>query len=567
MRVLAGFLSLLLIPAVGGTQCPVGSTDTSEIHQSFEQKDWAGVVRLASPMTPRSGDEDFEVGIALARMQEWPQARAALMEGERVCPLQKRFDIELAGIALERKLYPEAAMWVRRGLKLDEKDEYANNFAGTVYLLMGNMNAALKYWNRIGKPYVNAVEFDPQLRVQRLILDRAFAFSPAAVLAKRDFESTEARVNGLGIFARHKLTLETLQDGKFDAQFEAAERDGFGSSRAEGLASTFGGAAYETIYPSYFNIGGSAMNFESLLRFDAQKRRAWVVLSAPLHGRPEQRWQLQADGRNENWAIRDSFTGTTPVLGSLNLEREALTASITSFSSGRVQWSTGAELSHRSYRNVVAGTALTPALVVPAFELKYLLSAEDRVIEIPEHRFTVTAGGGLELARAWSTQAQVPGAPNLFARVQESTRLSWFPQAEGDNYEFEQRLRAGQTAGNAPFDELFLLGMERDSDLWARGQIGTRDGRKGSSPLGSSYFLSNTDLLKRVFSNGLLTLKAGPLLDVAKTGAPMGGLAQGGWIYDVGAEARFTVLGASVVLTYGRDLRSGSNAFFGTAAP
>ena len=145
--------------------------------------------------------------------------------------------------------------------------------------------------------------------------------------------------------------------------------------------------------------------------------------------------------------------------------------------------------------------------------------------------------------------------------------MSWFPQAEGDNYEFEQRLRAGQTAGNAPFDELFLLGMERDSDLWARGQIGTRDGRKGSSPLGSSYFLSNTDLLRRIFSNGLLTLKAGPLLDVAKTRAPMGGLPQGRWIYDVGAEARFTVLGASVVLTYGRDLRSGSNAFFGTAAP
>ncbi len=567
MRVLAGFLSLLLIPAVGGAQCPVDSSDTSEIHEHFEQRDWAGAVLLASPMTGRSADEDFELGIALARMQQWPQARAALMEGERACPLQKRFDIELAGIAFERKLYPEAAAWVGRGLKLDEKDEYANDFAGTVYLLMGNINAALKYWNRIGKPYVNAIEFDPQLRVQRLVLDRAFAFSPAAVLAEREFESTEARVNGLGIFARHKLTLETRQDGKFDAKFEAAERDGFGSSWAEGLASTFGGAAYETIYPSYFNIGGSAMNFESLFRFDAQKRRVWVALSAPLHGRPERRWQLQADGRNEDWAIRDSFTGTAPVLGSLNLEREAVAASITSFSSGRVQWSTGAELSHRSYRSVVAGTALPPALVVPAFELKYLLSAEDRVIEIPEHRFTVTAGGGLELARAWSTQAQVPGAPNLFARVQDSTRLSWFPQAEGDNYEFEQRLRAGQTAGNAPFDELFQLGMERDSDLWVRGQIGTRDGRKGSSPLGSSYFLSNTDLLRRIFSNGLLSLKAGPLLDLARTGAPTSGLPQGGWIFDVGAEARFTVLGASVMLTYGRDLKSGNNAFFGTAAP
>ncbi len=567
MRVLAGLLSLLLVPAVGGAQCPVDSGDTSEIHQRFEQKDWAGVVRLASPMTHRSADEDFELGIALARLQEWTEARAALMEGERACPLQKRFDIELAGIAFERKLYPEAAAWLRRGLKLDEKDEYANNFAGTVYLLMGNMNAALKYWNRIGKPYVDAVEFDPHLRVQRLILDRAFTFSPAAVLGEKDFETTEARVNGLGIFARHKLTLETRPDGKFDAKFEAQERDGFGSSWAEGLATTFGGAAYETIYPSYYNIGGSAMNVESLLRWDAQKRRAWISVSAPLHDRPERRWQLQADGRNENWAIRNSFTGTAPVLGSLNLERESVTASITNFSSGRVQWSTGAELSHRSYRNVVVGTALTPVLVVPGFELKYLLLAEDRVIDLPEHRFTVMAGGGAELARAWQTGTHVTGAPGVFGKLLGSAQAQWFPQAEGDGYELDQRVRAGRTFGGAPFDELFLLGMERDTDLWVRGQIGTRDGKKGSSPLGSSYFLSNTDLLRRIFSNGLVSIKAGPLLDVARTGGPTGGLGAGGWLYDVGVEARITVLGASVVLTYGHDLRSGNNAFFGTAAP
>ena len=276
MRVLAGFLSLLLIPAVGGAQCPVDSSDTSEIHEHFEQRDWAGAVLLASPMTGRSADEDFELGIALARMQQWPQARAALMEGERACPLQKRFDIELAGIAFERKLYPEAAAWVGRRVEAGRERRISNDFAGTVYLLMGNINAALKYWNRIGKPYVNAIEFDPQLRVQRLVLRPCFAFSPAAVLAEREFGSTEARVNGLGIFARHKLTLETRQDGKFDAKFEAAERDGFGSSWAAGPGIRRLAAQPTrnlTAIQLLLNIGGSAMNFESLFRFDAQKRR------------------------------------------------------------------------------------------------------------------------------------------------------------------------------------------------------------------------------------------------------------------------------------------------------
>jgi hypothetical protein len=57
-----------------------------------------------------------------------------------------------------------------------------------------------------------------------------------------------------------------------------------------------------------------------------------------------------------------------------------------------------------------------------------------------------------------------------------------FPRAEGNDYEMQQQFRAGKTFGTVPFDELFLLGLERDNDLWMRGHIDTRDGRKGSAP-------------------------------------------------------------------------------------
>jgi tetratricopeptide (TPR) repeat protein len=571
-------ISLVIFSSTLWGQCsanlPGAQPDSSQIHQLLDQKNWAEVVRLAGPLASRSANLNFEYGLALAHLQQWPEARAALMAGERECPEQKRFAIELAGIAFELKRNPEAAAWLRRGLKLDPKDEYANNFAGTVYLLMGNTNAALKYWNRVQKPYVAALDFDPQLRVQRLILDRAFAFSPAAVLKQRDFETTEARLNGLGIFSMYNIVLNARADGNpdgdFDAELHAQERNGFGSSRVQALVSTFSGAAYETIYPSYFNIGRSAANVESLLRWDSQKRRARISVSAPLHDLPQWRWQLEVDARDENWAIRRSFTGTAPVLGSLNLQRQAVTGSVTGSPNGRLQWSTGAEFSHRTYRKVVDGTALTPALVVPGYELKHLASIEDKVVDIPERRFSITAGASSELARMWPTQAQVPGAPNVFGKLQGSVLAHWFPQAQGDMYEVAERVRTGRTFGSAPFDELFMLGMERDTDLSLRGQLGTRDREKGSSPLGSNYFLSNTDFYRRIYGNGLFSIKAGPLADIAKAGAPSSGLASGlatgQWIFDVGVAAKLTVLGTSVVLTYGRDLRSGSNAFFGTIA-
>jgi hypothetical protein len=507
---------------------------------------------------------NFEYGLALAHLERWIEARAALTAGEHACPEQKRFAIELAGIAFELKRYPEAASWLRKALRLDPKDEYANNFAGTVYLLMGNTNAALEYWNRVAKPNVAAIKFDPQLRVQKLILDRAFVFSPAALLDERDFETTQARLDELGLFPRYNIVLNARGDGKFDAEFHAAERDGFGSSRLQALLSIFGGAAYETIYPSYFNIGRAAINFESLLRWDGQKRRVWLSLSAPLNDRPEWRWTLKIDVRDENWAIRHSFAGAAPVLGSLDLERQSVIGAVTGIPSGHLRWSTSAELSHRAYHSVVVGTALTPALVVPGYELKALASVEEKVLEIPERRFTLTTAASAELARLWASQTKVTGAPGVFARLQGSALAHWFPQAQDDKYEVEQRVRAGRTFGSAPFDELFLLGMERDTDLWLRGHIGTRDRKKGSSPLADRYFLSNSDFYRRIYGNGLFSIKAGPLLDVARAAAPTSGLSTGQWLFDVGADTKITALGTSVVLTYGRDLRSGSNAFYAT---
>jgi hypothetical protein len=109
--------------------------------------------------------------------------------------------------------------------------------------------------------------------------------------------------------------------------------------------------------------------------------------------------------------------------------------------------------------------------------------------------------------------------------------------------------------------------MDRDdTNLWMRGHLATRDGRKGSSPTGDAYVLSNTDFLRRLYGNGLIAIHVGPLLDIGKMSAPTNSLSSGQWLFDTGLQARLTVLHTSVVLSYGRDLRSGANAFFGAVA-
>jgi hypothetical protein len=233
-----------------------------------------------------------------------------------------------------------------------------------------------------------------------------------------------------------------------------------------------------------------------------------------------------------------------------------VSANFAALESGRWHWSAGAEISHRDFRSVVAGTTLNPSLLVKGYQLKQTTQVETTLWRLPERRLTLDAGASSQAGRLWSEPSR------SFEKLQGSLRLHWLPQSQGDDYEIQQRFRAGKTFGDVPFDELFILGLERDNDLEMRGHIGTRDGRKGSAPLGRNYFLSNWEADKNVYNNGIFTVKLGPFLDTGKITDASTGLGSQKWLWDLGAQVKLRVLGVGVAFSYGKDLRSGNNAFY-----
>ena len=507
----------------------------------------------------RGAEIDYYYGSALAHLGRWNQARAAFLAGRRLRPRDECFPIELGGVAFKQKRYAEAARWLRKGLRLTPDDSYANDFLATVYFLEGNTEAALKYWNRVAKPHIEKMRIEPGLRVDPALLDRAIAFAPASTLLLPDFLTTQTRVEGLGIFPASGWHLEALDNGSFNMAFQAQERNGWGDGKWEALLSTFRGAFYQTAYPEYFNWGGSAINLASLVRGDAQKRRLMACLSGPLAQNPKYRYEVSFDLRNENWDLRQSSEGPAPVLGALNLRRGAVNGQITSLSSGRWSWLTGAELSYRDFRNVLLGPSLPPAALLSGFQLKELAQLNYELARVPERRFDSKASITSEAGTIWSAPA------HSFEKLQGSVSAHWYPKMSGDDYALQEQIRSGKTFGSVPFDELFMLGMERDNDLWMRGHVGTRDGRKGSAPLGRNYFLSNWEIDKHIYQNGFFSVKLSPFLDVGKITDPLPGLGSGEWLWDTGVQAKFRILGARVTVIYGKHLRSGHNAFYATA--
>lgn len=544
------------------SQPPAESKDqfSVRIERLYKEQSWDAIAREIHEPSDNA-DIDYFYGSALAQLGRLDEARGAFLAGRRLFPGDKRFPIELAGVAFKQKGYPRAATWLRRALQLDPNDSYALDFLGTVYFLEDNSDAALKYWNRIGKPQISAVKTDQALHIRPSLLDRAMTFSPASELHLAELRTSQARVAGLEVFPAARFQLAALPDGKFDVTLNSSERNRWGNNLWEALLSIFRGVAYQTLYPAYYNLNGSAINITSLVRWDAQKRRFEAALAGPLHQNPKWRFRTAIDSRNENWDIRNSFAGSAPVLGSLNLRREAASIAIESFNSGRWGWSAGAEFSHRDYRSVVPGTTLTPQELLTGPQLKQLAQIHRTLFEIPEHRLTLTTSASSQLARIWSQPARA------FGKLQVGSLIRWVPQAEGDDYEVQSRVRAGSTAGQPPFDELYALGMERDNDLWMRAHIGTRDGRKGSAPLGRHYFLSNTEIDKNLYANGLIAVKLGPFLDSGKITDPALNFGSKTWLWDTGAQAKLRVLGVGITFVYGKDLRTGNNAFYFTAGP
>jgi tetratricopeptide (TPR) repeat protein len=554
------FLLLLFFPlrAFAQTGDPAGEK-LSEIKKPYESGNWDEVVRAVAQSPEEPADLLLYRGLALAHLQRWEEAKAALEAGRAKAPGDPRFLIELAGIAYREKRFAVAKEDLRRALAMNPNNEYANNFLASIYFQEGNLEAALKYWNRAGKPKLQDLTFEPVLQLRPLVLDRAFAFAQGGEWQREQYLTTQTRLRALDLYPGMFFELRVDDDDSFDLGFHAAERNGWGSSKWEGLVSLLRDTPYQAVDPEFYNLGRAGVNWVSTYRWDDEKRRVFTEVATPVFENPAVRFRVYFDGRNETWNITNTFTPATVSFARLNVEKAAAGAEIRFIESGRWNWDTGVEYSYREFRNVVG----IPSAAAPFFTDGSSIALRSKVqrwlIRFPERRFTLNSSGSGEFGTFF-------GDPlGRYGRLEGTLAARWLPRASGNDYETQVTLRGGRTIGDVPFDQLFTLGFDRDTPLWLRGHPGLQEGQKGNAPLGRNYVLVNAETDKILYHNGIITLKAGPFLDTGKTYDQSGFFGSPKWLWDTGVQAKIRVLGGvQVVLGYGKGLRSGRNSFFTT---
>lgn len=559
-RRLIFFLLLLFFPmrAFSQTGDPAGGK-LSGIKTLYEAGNWDGVVRVVADSPDESADLLLYRGLALAHLQRWEEAKAAFEAGREKAPGDPRFLIELSGIAYREKQFSVAKEDLRRALAMNPHDEYANNFLATIYFQEGNLEAALKYWNLAGKPKLDDLAFEPALKLRPLVVDRAFAFARRAEWQQEQYLTTQARLTALDLYPGMFFELRAHDDGSFDLGFHAAERNGWGTTKWEGLVSLLRDTPYQAVDPEFYNLGRGGVNWVSTYRWDDEKRRVFSEVAAPMFENPAMCFRIYFDGRNENWNISNTFTPESPSLTRLNVEKAAAGVEIRFIQSGRWNWSAGVEYSYREFRNVAGIPSAAAPFFTDGSSVALRSSVQRWLIRFPERRFTLNSGG----SGAFGSFFRDP--LGRYGQLEGTLAVRWLPKARGDDFETQVSLRGGRTIGDVPFDDLFTLGFDRDTPLWLRGHPGLQDGQKGNAPLGRNYVLLNAETDKILYHNGIFTLKAGPFLDSGKTYDQSGFFGSPKWLWDTGVQAKIRVLGGvQVVLGYGKDLRSGRNSFFTT---
>src|SRR6266478_2886740 len=238
-RRLIFLLLLLFLPNRALPQATLSTTDRiSEVKKLYEAGRWSEVVQAVPESPDEAADLELYLGLALAQLQRWGEAKKAFEAGLVRNPRDARLLVELAGIAYREKQFSRAKRELRRALAINGRDDYANNFLASIYFLEGNLEAALKYWNWAGKPKLEDLTFDPQPRLNPLLLDRAFTFSRGSEWRRDQFLTTQARLEGLDLFPHMLFELEAQADGSFDLRFHGSERNGWGAGTMKSAASS-----------------------------------------------------------------------------------------------------------------------------------------------------------------------------------------------------------------------------------------------------------------------------------------------------------------------------------------
>src|SRR5262249_19740300 len=123
-------------------------------------------------------------------------------------PQDSRFHNELADLYLDNNDRETAKSELRRALVIDPNNNYASDLLATIDMSEGDVQSALRSWNKSGRPVINDILHNYYLTFGSWVVRDAVAFHPAGILKYSQWKTTEARLFETDNFANVGLEIE-----------------------------------------------------------------------------------------------------------------------------------------------------------------------------------------------------------------------------------------------------------------------------------------------------------------------------------------------------------------------
>src|SRR5438552_3267238 len=253
-----------------------------EARDAIDRGEYVRAVNILSETLARNPVPDayLYLGIAYTAMKEYQKAEDILKEGNQRYPKDARFPNQLADFYLTNNDREAAKAELERTLVTDANNNYASDLLATINMSEGEVQAALRSWNRSGRPLINDILHNYYLTFSSWVVRDAVAFHPAGILKYSQWKTTQSRLFETDNFANAGLEIEpTVVPDQYDAIVRTTAR---ANSLGAFLFGIFKGAPIETSYVDLWNIGNSGMNFNGNYRWETNRRRAEGRLKIPL---------------------------------------------------------------------------------------------------------------------------------------------------------------------------------------------------------------------------------------------------------------------------------------------
>src|SRR5437016_780114 len=443
-----------------------------EAREAIDKGEYVRAINILSEAITRrpTADAYLYLGIAYARVKEYQKAEDTLKEGSGRYPQDFRFHNELADLYLTNNDRDAAKSELRRSLVVDPKNSYASDLLATIDMSEGEVQSALRSWNKSGRPGINDILHNYYLTFGSWVVRDAVAFHPAGILKYSQWKTTESRLFETDNFANAGLEIEpTVVPDQYDAIVRTTAR---ANSLGAFLFGIFKGAPIETSYVDLWNIGNNGMNFNGNYRWETNRRRAEGRLKIPVPLAGLLHLEVGNTWRAERWDVSQPIRPDLKSNARFDYRSNAMRVHIKNIPHYRVELGAGFE-----YRNRYARGALpqiyTDGRKVGRFDAELNLRLFDRLYQ-----------NRLHLA-AFGARRSIVGDANFTGGVAELDNRVTFPRDSRTNLDWT--IKGGTSRGALPVEDYFLLGLDTNPVNLLRGHTTEEHGRYGHGPMGSDF--------------------------------------------------------------------------------